>query len=204
MADAQAGTGHALFARTGFAVRSTMTRTDARGVFVVTTVAYLLGYLWAIGHLDTGPGGFGMTVVPDATSKFFKQALGTFSFEPIAIVTAGPITYLFSLNTIIGLGLGVLVGLNLALTYLVWRQPKACGIGSKSAGMLAGIPALLSGTACCGPVLLIVVGVQASGLLLTTFEFLLPIAEALLVGSLFLVGRQVRPDLVRDSTAGTS
>ena len=29
--------------------------------------------------------------------------------------------------------LAVLVGLNLALSYLAWRQPKACGIGSSSA-----------------------------------------------------------------------
>ncbi|PSQ58400.1 MAG: hypothetical protein BRD23_07130 [Halobacteriales archaeon SW_9_67_25] len=89
-----------------------------------------------------------------------------------------------------------LVGLNLALTYLVWRQPKACGIGGKSGGLLASVPALLSGTACCGPVVLIVLGVQASGVLLRGFQFLLPAAMLLLVGSLVLVGRQVDPGAV--------
>lgn len=196
MAEANAAVGDALLARTGYAVRSAMARTDARGVFAGTTIAYLLVYLWGVGHLAPGPEGFGITVVPNAAGRFFQPALGAFSFEPIAIVAVGPITYLFSLNSVIGLVLAALVGLNLAVTYIVWRQPKACGIGSRSAGALAGIPALLSGTACCGPVLLLAVGVQASGVLLTTFEFLLPIAAVLLLGSLLLVGRQVRPDAV--------
>ncbi len=193
MAEAHAAAGEALLARTGYAVRRAMDRTDARAVFAGTTVAYLLAYLWGIGHLAPGPGGFGVTVVPDAAGRFFQPAFGTFSFEPVAVVSAGPLTYLFSLNTVIGVVLAGLVGLNLAVTYVVWRQPKACGIGTRSAGALAGIPALLSGAACCGPVLLIAVGVQATGLLLTTFEFLLPIAAGLLLASLLLVGRQVQP-----------
>ena len=90
----------------------------------------------------------------------------------------------------------MLVGLNLALTYLAWTQPKACGIGESSSGLLAGLPALLSGTACCGPVLLLVVGIQASGVLITAFQFLLPVAALVLVGSLILVGRQITPSSV--------
>lgn len=132
----------------------------------------------------------------NAVSRFFQPALGPFSFEPIAILTVGPVTYLFSLNTVIGLLVATLVGLNLSVSYLVWRQPSACGIGSQSAGLLAGIPALLSGTACCGPVILLVVGLEATGTLLTVFEFLRPVSILLLVGTLFYIGRQVRPDAV--------
>ena len=194
MAEARAAVGDALLARTGYAVRSAMDRTDARAVFLATTAGYLVVYLWGIGHLAAGSGGFGVTVVPDAAGRFFRPALGTFSYEPVAVVTVGPLTYLFSLNSVIGLVLAALVGLNLAVTYVVWRQPTACGIGSRSAGALAGVPALLSGTACCGPVVLIALGIQASGVLLTAFEFLLPIAALLLLGTLLLVGRQVRPD----------
>jgi hypothetical protein len=108
-------------------------------------------------------------------------------------VSVGPVTYLFSLNTFFGLGIASLVGLNLGLTYLAWRQPAACGIGSSSSGFLASIPAVLSGTACCGPVVLIVLGIQASGIIVTAFQFLLPIAVVLLLGSLVLVGRQIDP-----------
>jgi hypothetical protein len=52
---------------------------------------------------------------------------------------------------------------------------------------------LLSGTACCGPVILIVFGVQASSVLLTSFQYMLPVAALLLVGSLLLVGRRIEP-----------
>jgi hypothetical protein len=174
-------------------------RWDGRAVFGTVTAVYLVAYLWAVGHLAGGLGGFGVTVVADPLGTFFRPELGPFTFTPVARVDVGPVTYLLSFNTVLGLALAALVGLNLALSYLAWRQPKACGIGERSTGLLASIPALLSGTACCGPVVLLVVGVQASGVLLTAFQFLLPAAAVLLVGSLVLVGRQVNPAAVRRS-----
>jgi len=56
----------------------------------------------------------------------------------------------------------------------------------------AGLPALLSGTVCCGPAILLVVGVQATAGLLAVFQWLLPVAVVLLVGSLFVVSRRVQ------------
>lgn len=184
--------------RTGFAIRATLRRTDGFAVFAGVTLAYLVAYLYAIGHLALGEDGeFGVLVVADPLARLFEPSLGPLSFEPIARVSFGVGTYLFSLNTVLGLGIAVLVGLNLAVTYLAWKQPKACGLGASeaSSGLLAGIPALLSGTACCGPVLLIVFGIQASSTLLTAFQWLLPVAVALLVGSLLWVGRKVDPAL---------
>lgn len=177
--------------RTRAASALVVRRRDSLSVFALVTGLYLLTYLWAIGHLAPGLGGFDLLIVADPLGKLLRPELGPFSFTPVARVTLGPVTYLFSLNTLVGLGLAALVGLNLALTYLVWRQPAACGIGRSSTGLLAGVPALLSGTACCGPVVLLVVGVQASGVLLTGFQLLLPMAVLLLVGSLLLVGRRV-------------
>lgn len=174
-------------------------RRDGRLVFAGVTVAYLAAYLWAVGHLASGLGGVGLTVVADPLAKLFRPELGPFTFTPVARIDAGPVTYLFSLNTAIGLALAGLVGLNLALSYLAWRQPQACGIGERSTGVLASVPALLSGTACCGPMVLIVLGIQASGVLLTAFQWMLPVAALLLVGSLFLVGRRVNPAAVRSA-----
>lgn len=179
--------------RTRDATKLTLRRRDAKAVFGVVTVGYFVVYLWAIGHLAPGLGGYGVTVVADPLSEFLHPALGPLSFTPVARVALGPVTYLFSLNSVLGFGLAVLVGLNLALTYLAWTQPRACGLGQSSPGILASLPAVLSGTACCGPVVLIVLGIQASGVLLTAFQFLLPFAVLLLVGSLVLVGRQVEP-----------
>lgn len=176
--------------RTFAATTEVLRHRDAALVFAGTTLGYLLVYLYALGHLAPGFGGFEVSVVSGALEKFFRPELGPFSFTPVARVSAGPVTYLFSLNTVLGLGIAALVGLNLGLTYLVWRQPAACGIGSKSSGFLASIPAVLSGTACCGPVALILLGIQVSGIVVTAFQFLLPVAVAMLLGSLVLVGRQ--------------
>jgi hypothetical protein len=172
-------------------------RRDGRLVFGAVTLGYLAAYLRAVGHLAGGLGGVGITVVSDHVSKFLRPELGPFTFTTVARVDLGPVTYLFSFNTVIGVLLAALVGANLSLSYLAWRQPAACGIAGRSSGLLASVPALLSGTACCGPVVLIVLGIQASGVLLTAVQWLLPAAAVLLVGSLVLVGRQVRPAAVR-------
>jgi len=87
----------------------------------------------------------------------------------------------------------VLAGLNLGLTYVAWRRPKSCGFARSSAGVLASVPAILSGTACCGPVILLALGIQASGLLVATLQWLLPASILLLVGSLLLVAQRVAP-----------
>jgi len=42
-------------------------------------------------------------------------------------------------------------------------------------------------------VVLILVGIQASGVILTAFQFLLPVAVLMLLGSLLLLGRQINP-----------
>ena len=195
-----AAVGDAL-ARTRTATAMALRRRDGQLVFAAVSAAYLLVYLWAIGHLAAGLGGFGVTIVDDPLATLL-QSDGTFSFRPIARVVLGPVTYLASLNTLLGGAVAALVGLNLALSYLAWRQPAACGIGQSSSGVVAGIPALLSGTACCGPVVLIAVGIQASSVLLTAFQFLLPAAVLMLLGSLLLVGRRITVGSAKHPSAG--
>ena len=178
-------------ARTRDATLLTVRRRDAAAVFLATTTVYILAYLWAIGHLSSGLGGVEVVIIDDALAQLFRQARGQLAFRPVARVSLGPVTYLFSLNTPIGGAIAALVGLNLALSYLAYTSPAACGIGSQSAGLFASVPALLSGSACCGPVVLVVLGIQASGVLLSAFQLLLPVAVLALFGSLVLVGRQV-------------
>ncbi|NEU58627.1 hypothetical protein FXF75_18360 [Halorussus sp. MSC15.2] len=182
--------------RTRFAVQTALRRRDSMAVFAGVAVVYLVAYLTAVGHLSFGGRGIDLLVVDDPLSRAFEP-IGYGQFEPIARLELPVATFLFSpVNTLVGLGLAGLVGLNLALTYLAWRQPQACGFASSSTGALAGLPALLSGAACCGPVVLIVLGVQASGVLLTVFDVLLPVAAVLLVGSLLWVGRKIDPSSV--------
>lgn len=184
---------HTALIRTRATIGVTLSRRDGQVIFALVTTAYLLGYLWAIGQLAVGLGGFGITVVAEPLSVL-GQSEGAFSYRPVARIALGQVTYLASLNTLIGGGVAALVGLNLSMSYLAWRQSAACGIGQSSSGVIAGLPALLSGSACCGPVVLLAVGIQASSALLTAFQFLLPVAVLLLLGSLVLVGRHLTVD----------
>lgn len=171
----------------------TLRRRDGLAVLLAATTGYLLVYLYALGHLAPGLGGFDVFVVADPLGTLLEPARGPLSYRPVARVRAGPVTYLFSFDTVIGAGLSLLVGLNLALSAVAWRQPATCGVGEASTPLLAGLPAVLSGSACCGPVVLIALGIQASGVLLTAFQFLLPVSVLLLLGTVVLVGRRFEP-----------
>lgn len=158
-------------------------------LFALTTVTYLLVYLVAVRDLGRTIGSWtvDVIVVSEPLSRMVQQ-IGPYQFEPIASIILGPVTYLFSpLNVAIGLGLAALVGVNLAITLYTRRQPAACSTQAP-AGAIAGIPALLSGSACCGPLLLIVFGVQATATVLTAFRLLLPAATVLLLASLLYLG----------------
>ena len=183
--------------RTRAALAVVSRRWDARLVFSAATLGYLVVYLATVGDLSVAASGRGpLSVrVADDLSRALAS-LGFFRYGAVAVVSAGPVTYLFSpLNAALAVALAVLVGANLALTYLGLVQPQACGLES-STGVLAGIPALLSGAACCGPTILLVLGVQASATVITGFQYLVPLAVAMLVGSLLLVGRNVDPALL--------
>lgn len=183
-----------LLHQTRAAVGLTLQRKDGVLVTVGTAVAYLVLYLVATQALIRGRGEFDLTIAANPSKLLFRQN-GVLSFEPIALVDLVVVRLLVSPpELLIAGGIAVLVGLNLGLSYLAWRQPAACGI-SPGAGVFAAVPALLSGSACCAPVLLIILGIQASGLLIVAFDVLLPVSVLLLLASLFLVARRIRPEI---------
>lgn len=177
------------------AVQFSVGNRRGQAVTVGVTGLYLLGYLYAIRMLRFGEGGFEVRVATAPAQRLFQQTFGSFTYEPVALLRLGVVTYQFSLNTVIGLVVGALVGINVAVSYTAWRQPNACGVGTGSAGLIAGIPALMSGAACCAPVVVLLIGIQVTGALLVLFELLLPISVALLLGSLLAVGQRVDPTM---------
>jgi len=189
--------GPQVLAKTVAALEAAASRWDARGVFLLSAAVYFVVYLVTVGDISVvggGTGAFEVRIADDLSRAFASR--GFFRFDAIAVISGGPFTYLLSpLNALVALVLSGLVGANLALTYLGVIQPRACGLES-STGVLAGVPALLSGAACCGPTILLVVGVQASATIITGFQLLIPLAVVLLVGGLLLIGRQVDPDLL--------
>ncbi|GEM_PF-407964 len=179
------------------ATRVVVGRLDGLAVAVVTAFGYLLAYLWMTDHLQFRSGtGLSWFVVADPTSRLFDRR-GPFSFEPIAVLEFGVGTLLVSpVDLALGLTLAVLVGLNLAFATLAAVQPASCGFGA-GAGFGAAVPALLSGSVCCAPMLILILGIQASGTLLTVLPWLLPVGVTLLLASLVYVAGMI------DLTAAT-
>ncbi|WP_049942874.1 MULTISPECIES: hypothetical protein [Haloarcula] len=181
-----------LLRHTAVAVRGALTRRDGQLLLGVSGLAYFLLYLAGLRHLGFGPAGYEVSVVSNPLTRAFRQ-VGPFQWEPIALVVVGPVELLVSpLNVLLGAVLASLVGLNLAVSVVAWRGPSACRLGP-GAGAVSGLPGLLSGFACCGPTILLVVGVQASAGLLSLFQWLLPITVVALLGTLLWVGSRVEP-----------
>lgn len=179
-----------LLRNTSVAVRGALTRRDGRASLGVSGLAYFLLYLVGLRHLGFGPVGYEVSVVSNPLARAFRQ-VGPFQWEPIALVVVGPVELLVApLNMLLGGVLALLVGLNLAVSVVAWRGPSACRLGP-GAGTAAGLPGLLSGFACCGPTILLVVGVQASAGILALFQWLLPVTIVALLGTLLWVGSRV-------------
>jgi hypothetical protein len=179
-----------LVQQTLVAIRGALSRADGRLAFAGTGVGYLLVYAYGLGHLGLGPWGFDLSIVADPLARTFEP-VGPFQWEPIGLLVLGPFELLIApLNVLLGSALAILVGLNLAVSLVAWRGPSACRLGP-GMGAAAGVPALLSGVVCCGPVILLVVGIQASAGLIAAFQWFLPVSVLALVGTLLWVGRRV-------------
>jgi hypothetical protein len=166
-------------------------RYGSLAVAVLLASGYLVTFLWALGDLALRPDAAATLVVVDNPLVRMFERTGPASFEAVALLDTGVVRLLVSpLDIAMGVVIAGLVGLNVGLTYLAVVQPAACGIGAGS-GLLASVPALLSGTACCGPVVLIALGIQASGLLVSLFAWLLPLGVALLLASLVYVAGKI-------------
>ena len=182
--------GPPLYRQTATAVRGAVSRRDGRATLVVTGLLYFVGYLVGLRYLGLGPWGHDLSVVADPLARATRLR-SPFQWEPIALVVAGPVELLVSpLNIALGAALAALVGTNLAVSVVAYRGPSACRLGP-GAGAAAGLPGLLSGFACCGPTVLLVVGVQAGATVLTAFQWLIPATMLALVGTLLWVGTAV-------------
>lgn len=155
-----------------------------RALALLLGVGYLVLFLAALRDLTPGGEGFGFLSVP--WQRMFERT-GAVTFEPVAQVTIPGWTLLVSpLNLLIGSVLAGLAALNLVVTWIAFRQPAACRF-NRSAGLLASIPALLAGSACCAPVLVLLLGLQLSSLMMSVFQALIPLSAALLLVTLKLV-----------------
>ncbi|MFB6284058.1 MAG: hypothetical protein ABEK59_09035 [Halobacteria archaeon] len=169
--------------------------------FFGVAVGYLLIYLFMVNNLNFHPGQitFDLRVASNPLDLAFRNT-GVFSFESIAVLKLPFLTLMVSpLNLLIGGVIAVLVSLNLSFTYSSYREPAACSTRNVG-GALSALPALLTGSACCAPLLFIVLGIQASATLLTAQRILLPLAVILLLASLPVAARNLDPKSISEAS----
>lgn len=163
-------------------------------------VAYLVVYLWAIQNLVFS---FGtdltrfvevpsVQVAPDWTSKVLEP-IAAFYYEPVAAVyPVNHITLLVSpANIGMGVLLGALVGLNVAVALLTARRAVACRRRSFG-GLLGALPGFLTGFACCVPTFALVLGAQFTLALIAVRSYFFPLAVAAMALSLAWNARRAR------------
>lgn len=153
-------------------------------------LVYLAVFQIAVGDLtiDGAARPASMLAITDWESLLFRTR-APFQFEAVAVLEAPFLVWLLSpMNLIIGTTLGLLTGLQIALVRIVRRCAVACGL-SPATGLLAGLPGLLAGHACCAPTLLILLGVQMTTSLITLMGLLIPTAVVFLLLGLVLTLR---------------
>ena len=155
------------------------------------TVLYLVIYLWSIGDIvvtATDQSRFGavppIQVTADWPAKLLRQT-APFTYEPVlAARPAGHIQlFLAPVNVALGLLLGGLAAANLAAAIHLYRTAAACRRRSFG-GLLGALPGLLTGFACCGPTLTLLLGAQVAAALIGLRNWLFPLALAILLAGL--------------------
>jgi hypothetical protein len=172
---------------------SVLARRRYRRAVVGIAVVYLLMFLLSLQNL-TIPGG-PATFRTGPLDAMFRRT-GFLLFDAVALVQTPLFTLLVApVNIAIGAVLSLLVGLNLTLSFIAWRQPKVCAI-DRAAGAAGILPGLLAGGACCAPTILLIAGLQATAALVTAIQWMIPVAFVLLVGSLVWISTKTNPDLL--------
>jgi len=154
---------------------------------------YLILFLIALQDITLGGRGFDLLTV-DWTRMFDRT--GTITFEAVTLVTLPGLTIIISpLNILIGVVLAALVGVNLMVTWIAFRQPRACSF-NRSTGIFASVPALLAGSACCAPAIILILGLQLSSLMVSVFQVLIPVSAVFLLVTLKMILDRTEPDLI--------
>lgn len=160
---------------------------------VAIGTAYFILFLVALQDISLGGRGFEFITIE--WTRMFSRT-GTVTFEPIARLTLPGLTVLLSpINILIGMVVGALAGLNMAITLIALRQPSVCSF-NRATGFLASVPALLAGSACCAPAIVLILGLQVSSLFITVFQVLIPVSIVLLLITLKLILDRTNADLI--------
>ena len=157
----------------------------SQAIAVGVALLYVLVFQYAIADLaiEGTSRSFSFFAVTNWQEVVFRQRV-PFQFEPVAVLEGPFFTWFLSpVNIAFGVVLGALTGAQIALVGVARKCAVSCGL-SPAAGFFAGLPGLLAGSACCGPILFVILGLQLTASLVTLMGLLVPIAFVLLLGGL--------------------
>ncbi|MHA1554198.1 MAG: hypothetical protein ACTSU0_07290 [Alphaproteobacteria bacterium] len=157
----------------------------SQAIAVGVTLLYVLVFQYATSELTIGGGSrpFSFFALANWPEVVFRQRVA-FQFESVAVLEGPFFTWLLSpVNIAFGVILGALTGAQIALTSVARKCSVSCGL-SPAAGLFAGLPGLLAGSACCAPIIFVLLGLQLTASLVTLMGLMVPIAFVLLLGGL--------------------
>lgn len=161
-----------------------MSPATVRVVALGVGLGYLAVYLFVLGDLSLARTAEWDAQVAGRWQALWFRPRGLFQFEGIALLQAGRLVFIVSpLNLLLAGLLAMLVAINVHGAIAVRRMPAHCRPGGSGTGILASVPALVAGGACCAPALIILLGLPGLGALAGLFDWLIPISIILLVAS---------------------
>ena len=169
-------------------VRMVLEPRRSKGVALLVAIVYLSVYFWLTELITYVPYMSGdlisLFLLDDWPEKIFRLR-GPFNWEPIGILTIGSFDILIAIpNIVFGTIVGLLVGANLSVSYYTYTHRTLCNI-DPTRSVISAVPALLTGFACCGPTLLLSLGI-ASASLTIAFIAVLPFLFPLALGGLLI------------------
>lgn len=168
-----------------------------RRIALIAGLLYGAFYLWIIGDLDIARRPAWSAQFAPLDLSAWLQTRGLFLFEAIGMLQANFLLFLVSpLNILIAASLATLLAANIHGAVSLHRTPGQCR--GSNGGVLGGaLPAMLAGSACCAPGILLLLGMPALGAFSALFGYLIPLSMVLLAGNRLWQLRQGAPRLFR-------
>ena len=175
-------------------VRQALTSRRSRAILSIVAISYFLFYLVVTGIITFSSQGTFNLFISDSWPSLILRERTPFNWEPIGFLSIGFITFFLAIpNIVFGILTAVLVGANISVSAYTYSARKTCKI-NPSQSVLAAVPALLTGVACCGPTFLLSLGIASATVtvaFVSVLPFLFPIALIGLVGALFWAGWRI-------------
>jgi len=177
-------------------IPAVLSRSRYRWLTGAALTGYLVVYLLAIGNIIVSSTVTLGREVPslylvDGWATTLWKPIAPFYFESIAAVYLPGVAIFLSVpNLLMGLGVGALLGINVALAVYGARVAAACGRTGFS-GLAGALPGLLTGFACCVPTLALVLGANIALAVIAVRGLFFPASVSMLAASILWTAHRI-------------